>query len=61
MATRRNFTDRDITELIFASDFDEHSSEDGDISAQNDSDRGDTTDTNFTSGLTIQTVNQPYL
>jgi len=38
MTTRRNFTDRDITELIIASDSDEHSSEYEDISAQNDSD-----------------------
>jgi len=39
MTTRRNFTDRDITELITASDSDAHSSEVEDISGQNDSDR----------------------
>ena len=40
MATRRN-----LTELILESDYDAHSSENEDISAQNNS---DTTDTNFT-------------
>jgi len=39
MTTRRNFTDRDITVLITASDSDAHSSEAEDISGQNDSDK----------------------
>jgi len=48
MATRRNLTDWDITELILELDSDAHSSENEDISVQNDSDTVDTTDTNFT-------------
>jgi len=48
MAIRRNLTDWDITDLILESESDEHSSENEDISAQNDSDTVDTTDTNFT-------------
>jgi len=44
IATRRNLTDWDITELILESDSDAHSSENKDISAQNDSDTVDTTD-----------------
>jgi hypothetical protein len=48
MATRRNLTEWDIIELILESDADAHSSENGDISAQNDIDTVDTTDTNFT-------------
>jgi len=51
MATRRNLTDQDITEVILESDSDTHSLE-NDISAQRnsctDSDTGDATDTNFT-------------
>jgi len=47
MATSRNLTDQDITELIPQSDSDAHSSEDEDISAHNDSDTGDTTETNI--------------
>jgi hypothetical protein len=47
MATRRNLTDRDITELIPQSDSDAHSSEDEDISAHNDSDACDTIETNI--------------
>jgi hypothetical protein len=46
MATRRSLTDRDITDLILEYS-DVHSSEDKDISAQCDSDTGDTTETNF--------------
>ena len=45
MATRRNLTDQVIAELILESDFDTHSYKD--ISAQSDSDTGDTTDRNF--------------
>jgi hypothetical protein len=52
MATKRNLTDQNITELILESDSDTHSLEDEDISAQRnsdtDSDTGDATDTNFT-------------
>jgi len=47
MATWRNLTDHDITELVLKLDSDTHSSEADDISAQSDSDTGDTTDTNF--------------
>jgi hypothetical protein len=47
MATRRNLTDQDITELIPQSDCDAHLSEDEDISAHSDSDTGDTTETNI--------------
>jgi len=46
MGTRRNLTDRDITDLILENS-DIHSSEDEDIPAQCDSDTGDTTDTHF--------------
>ena len=54
MATRKNLTDWDITELVLKSDYDAHSSEDEDISAQsesdndNDNDTDDVSDTNFT-------------
>lgn len=49
VTTRRNFTDRGITELILESNSDTHSSEDEEISVQSDSDTGDNTiDTNFT-------------
>jgi len=48
MVTRRNLTDRDITELITQSDSDAHSSEDEDISAHNDRNTGDTTEINIT-------------
>jgi len=48
MATKRNFIDQDITELILESDSDTHSFEDEDISAKRNSDTGDATDTNFT-------------
>jgi hypothetical protein len=47
MATRRSLTDRNITDLILKSDSDAHASEDY-ISAQSDSDTGDTTDPNCT-------------
>ena len=36
MATRRNLTDQDITELILETDSDAHSSENEDIPAQNE-------------------------
>jgi hypothetical protein len=45
IATRRNHTDQDITDMVLELDSDTHSSEDEDTSAQSDS---DTTDTNFT-------------
>jgi len=48
VATRRNLTDQAITELIPQSDSDAHSLQDEDISAHNDGDRGDTTETNIT-------------
>jgi hypothetical protein len=48
IATRRNLTDRDITDLTLESDSDTHLSENEDISAQNDSDTVDTTEANFT-------------
>ena len=48
MATRRNLTDRDVTELTTQSDSDAHLSEDEDISAHSDSSTGDTTETNIT-------------
>ena len=38
----------DITKLILESDSDAHSSEDEDVSAQSDSNTGDTTDIDFT-------------
>jgi hypothetical protein len=38
----------DITKLILESHSDAHSSENEDVSAQSDSDTGDTTDTDFT-------------
>ena len=46
MATRRNLTNQDVTELILESDT--HSLEDEDMSGQSDSDTVDSTDTNFT-------------
>jgi hypothetical protein len=48
LATRRNLTDRHITELILQSVSDTHSSEDKDIAAQSESALGDVTDTNST-------------
>lgn len=54
MATRINLKDWDITELVLQSDYKAHSSEDKDISGQNDSDSDtdndtdDVSDTNFT-------------
>jgi len=52
MATRRNLTDQDITELILQLGSDVHSLQDEDTSAPRDSDTVsdtvDTTDTNFT-------------
>jgi hypothetical protein len=52
VATKRNLTDLDVMGLILETDYDAHSSEDEDISAQSDSctdsDTDDFTDTNFT-------------
>jgi len=52
MATRKNLTDWDITELALQSDYDAPSSVDEDISVQSDSDSDtdtdDVRDTNFT-------------
>ena len=48
VATIRNLTDQAIKELIPQSDCDAHSVEDEDISAQNDSNTGNTTETNIT-------------
>jgi len=52
VATKRNLTDRDITELTQELDSGTHSSEDENTSAQSDSctdsDTGDSTNTNFT-------------
>jgi len=49
MATRRNLTDQDITELILELGSDVHSLQDEDTSTQRDSNTaGDTTDTNMT-------------
>jgi hypothetical protein len=52
MATRKNLRDWDITELVLKSDYDPHSSEDEDISAQSDGDTDDdmddVSDTNIT-------------